>query len=144
MRASSVRPRSVRSPQRANTSALSATREKSVWKEPGEVLLQCRSPTAATLTAPFMASAPRRACYVVEELGELGRVERLDEMVVEAGRPRLRAVGLFAPSGDGDQADAAAPRLLPQLLRHLMPVHLGQADIEQDDVGPELLRHLER
>ncbi len=87
IRASSGRPRSVRSPHKASTSALSATREKSVWKEPEELRLQWRSPTAATLTEPFTVSAPRRALDRAQELSEMARVQGFDQMVVEARGP---------------------------------------------------------
>src|SRR5215467_1153585 len=48
IRASSARPRSVRSPQRTMAWAEPAMAAKRDWKLPWEVLLQCRSPTAAT------------------------------------------------------------------------------------------------
>src|SRR5262252_6434601 len=48
IRASSARPRSVRSPQRTMTWAEPAMAAKSYWKLPWELFLQCRSPTAAT------------------------------------------------------------------------------------------------
>src|SRR5215510_4970923 len=47
-RASSARPKSVRSPQRTMAWAEPAIAAKSAWKLPWELLLQCRSPTAAT------------------------------------------------------------------------------------------------
>src|SRR5215813_10934945 len=47
-RASSARPRSVRSPQSTMASAAPAMAAKSGWKFPWEFLLQCRSATAAT------------------------------------------------------------------------------------------------
>src|SRR5262249_57462117 len=48
IRASSARPKSVRSPQRTMAWAEPAMAAKSDWKLPWELRLQCRSPTAAT------------------------------------------------------------------------------------------------
>src|SRR5262249_29361129 len=142
--ASSGRPRSVRSPHSASTSAFSATREKRAFNAPGEVRLQWRSPTAATRTEPFTVLAPGRVFDCAEQLSEVRGVERLDQMMVEAGRPGPSAIGLVAPSGDGDEAHARAPGLATDPLCDLVAVELGQTDVEQHDLGTELAGHLQR
>ncbi len=78
---------------------------------------------------------------------QLGRVERLDQVVVGAGAQAADLLLDLALGGEHDDRDVAGGALLgPDLGRDLVAVELGQHDVEQDQVGrlgspqPESLR----
>jgi hypothetical protein len=54
------------------------------------------------------------------------------------------SIRLLAPACHGDQDHRLAPRLVPDPVGDLIAVQLGQADIEQHHVGPELVCHTHR
>src|SRR5690606_9947452 len=60
-------------------------------------------------------------------------------MLVEAGLESLALVFLLRPAGQREQPDAPTVGPGPDAPSDLVAVHLGQADVEQDDVRPEAL-----
>src|SRR4051812_40196441 len=54
------------------------------------------------------ALVQRRAATIVEDLRQHAEIDRLHQVHVEAGFLRFRAVGVLAPAGDGDDAEARA------------------------------------
>ena len=70
---------------------------------------------------------------------DLLRVHRLDQVVVEAGLPGRGGGRRPGPSRSGPRARAGerGPRAEPA--GDLVAVHPGQADVEEDDLGPEFL-----
>ena len=66
---------------------------------------------------------------------QLGRVERLDEVVVGAGLETADLLLHLALGGEHDDRDVGGLALLgPDLRRDLVPVELGQRDVEEDEV----------
>ena len=67
---------------------------------------------------------------------QLGRVERLDEVVVGAGPQPADLLLDLALGGEHDDRDVGGAALLAaDLGRDLVAVELGQHDVEQDEVG---------
>ena len=86
------------------------------------------------------ASASRlRPANLGEEALQLLRVDRLDEVPVEAGLGRPTPIGLLAPAGQRHEEGSLEPGPGPQPPGHLVAVHLRHADVEQDHLGPEFL-----
>ena len=56
---------------------------------------------------------------------------------------RAATVALLAVAGDGDEDQPLPLRALPKPRGHLEAVHPGQAEVEQDDAGPEGVDELE-
>ena len=79
-------------------------------------------------------SVPKRRLRAAEELLERVGVDRLHEVVVEAGFLCLIAVLLLTVTGESDQ-QPAAEAFLAQLGRDREAVHAGKADVEEDDLG---------
>jgi hypothetical protein len=70
----------------------------------------------------------------VEQAMQDVRLDRLDEVEVEAGLLRPAAVVLLAQAGQGDHQDAPAPGLILDRAGHFVVGDVGQADVQQDDV----------
>src|SRR5262245_22517437 len=64
-------------------------------------------------------------------------------MQVEAGILRIREGIVVSESGHGEHHHVAPPGMLPYAPASLAAVDLRQADVEQDDIGPESLRNLD-
>src|SRR5512140_3825986 len=71
-------------------------------------------------------------------------VHRLDEMAIETRLRRAPAVVRLSVSRERDEAGPRAPRQGADTARQLVAVDLGQAEIEQRDVGRELRSDGER
>src|SRR5580765_1923093 len=92
------------------------------------------SPSASRRASGPRATVRERA----EQAGELVRGDRLGEMGVEAGLERAALVVDLSVSRDRDQDRiGAAPGA--DAARHLISVQAGQADVDQDDIGPHHL-----
>lgn len=77
-----------------------------------------------------------------EEPLEDFRVDRFGEVLVKAGRERPLPIGIGAVAGDGVElyfGDKPA-----EALGGLVTVDVGQADVEQDDVGTPIADKIER
>ena len=68
-------------------------------------------------------------------------MERFRDVVVRAQVQTLRLVGRRALGREEDHGDGSP---LPELAHDLDPVEIGHHDIQEDDVGPDLLGLLER
>src|SRR6185369_16466459 len=64
-------------------------------------------------------------------------LQRLDDVLVEAGVARSLPVVRLAPAGDGDQDDAAGGGEGAQAARQVVAVEARHADVEEGDVGAE-------
>ena len=87
---------------------------------------------ADSLSALQPARRPRRAEQLVEPRQQQLELDRLDEVLVEAGVERALAVGAAAVAGQRDQA--RSPRVrgsARSAARELVAVHPRQADVEQ-------------
>ncbi len=80
----------------------------------------------------------------IEQAHQCVEIERLDHVRVEAAFARTAAVLVLTPAGEGDDHRFLAPGLLAEAARHLVPVELRQAEIEQHDVRPAALGDFER
>ena len=69
-----------------------------------------------------------------QKLLERCEIEGLDEIVIEPRQARALAVGGRAVAGEGDKAGSRKWRQSAQLTHHLVPIHAGQADVEQYNV----------
>ena len=87
------------------------------------------------------ARAGRAAQDRADARGQLVGVERLGDVVVGAEVEALGLVGGRALGGQQDHRDRAP---LAQLAHDLDAVEVGHDDVEQDDVGADLLGLLER
>lgn len=65
-------------------------------------------------------------------------VDRLDQMSVEAGSGRFFAVIVLPPARQSDEADSGSPLKSPNLAGDFVAVETGEADVEDDDLRPEL------
>jgi hypothetical protein len=63
---------------------------------------------------------------------QLSQAERLGQVVVGADREPRHLVGLLRPRGQHQHRD---PLVLLDLLAHLEPVHAGEHEIEDDEIG---------
>ena len=66
---------------------------------------------------------------------QLGRVERLDDVVVRADREPLELVGRQPAGRQDDHRDGGGPRVLAELPRELEPVDVGHHHVGEDQVG---------
>ena len=73
----------------------------------------------------------------VDARHELGRRERLDDVVVGAQAQPDDAVGLLAARGQQDDRRAVAV-VLAHAAHHLEPIDAGQHEVEHDEVGRAL------
>src|SRR5690606_20860909 len=78
------------------------------------------------------------------ELPEGAAVDGLRQVLVEAGLERLALVLLLRPARKREQPDQLAVGTCPDAPRDLVAVHLGQADVEQDDLRPKAFHRLQR
>ena len=69
---------------------------------------------------------------------------RLRQVVVEPGLERPPFVLFLSPASQGNEGHAATPRLLPDVLRSLVAIYLGQANVQQHHLGPKGRRYLYR
>ena len=91
---------------------------------------------------PAPGAAPRRAPEDGADAGgQLVGMERLGDVVVGA---EVEALGLVGGRALGGQQDDRHRPALAQLAHDLDAVEVGHDDVEQDDVGPDLLGLLER
>src|SRR5262249_21606560 len=99
---------------------------------------------ASSETAPQTAAGlPLRRPPLRQQPLQGTRLDRLDEVLVEAGFLRAAAVVLLAPPRHGDDEGAPAPGLLPDAAAGVVAVELRQADVEQHHVGAERLGQLQ-
>ena len=61
-------------------------------------------------------------------------------MTVEARRPGFALRFLVAPPGHRNDGRAGTPRLLPDVTANVVSAQGRQPDIQQDQVGPEVVR----
>ena len=85
----------------------------------------------ASISSLVVARRGRAACDRSDARDELAQPERLDEVVVRAELEPDDSVDLFASRRDDDDRDR---RARPQLAADLEAVHVGQPEVEQDDV----------
>ena len=71
---------------------------------------------------------------VLEKPLDLFRVCRLRQVVVEAGSGGALTVLGLTPSRQGDNSCAGHFPVLAHFLRHLRAVHIGHADVQEDQV----------
>ena len=88
----------------------------------------------ARSAAPPSSGRRDPAQHRVDAGDQLGRRERLDDVVVGALAQADEAIGLLAAGGQQDHRDAR-PRSLVQLPHHLDPVDPRQHQVEDDEVG---------
>ena len=88
--------------------------------------------SSPTRTTSRLARRRRPACDRPNPREQLAEPERLDEIVVGAHLEPDDLVDLLALGGDHDDRDARAGAELPA---HRQAVHVGQAEVEQDEVG---------
>ena len=106
--------------RRADPALGAVERERPAERRPGQERLLRREPGEQALD-------PRQ---------QLGRVERLDQVVVGAGAQPADLLLDLALGRQHDDRDVARAALLrPDLRRDLVAVELGQVDVEQDQVG---------
>ena len=67
-------------------------------------------------------------------------LDRLDDVVIEAGLVRAAAILVLAPAGQGDDGGPLQAGLAAEPAADLVAVHAGHADIEQDELGAEVDR----
>jgi hypothetical protein len=70
-------------------------------------------------------------------------VDWLDRMMVKPRIARAVMIFLLPIPGDGDDEHFFEIHIFPERGRDLVAIHSGQADIEQDDVGPIRLGRLD-
>ncbi len=80
----------------------------------------------------------------IEQLTKGPGFYRLDQMGVEPGRSGALAVLILAVAGQCHDEHPATPRFLPQLPGDLIAIHARQANVQERDIGPKRLSHLER
>src|SRR5258706_359918 len=85
-----------------------------------------------------------RAVLFVQDLHELLHVDGLQQVQVESSLARALPIHFLAPAGDRHDAEGTLLLQGPQALRDLIAIEPGQADVEENDVGPELRRRLKR
>ena len=109
-------------------------------REPGST---SSSPTVTAAAGAAAASRrPRRAAqHRADARDHLGAAERLDDVVVGAELEPDDAVGLGPARGQHHDRDVAAAA---QRAADVAAVAVGQREVEQDDVGLDLVRELER
>src|SRR5690349_686282 len=101
-----------------------SSRRRSSGPDP-EWILECR------LSGLRGRVAAERPGALGEDAFELGRIERLDEVVVEARGARAALVVGLAPSGEREEREEGGILLLlAQRLRGLVAVHARHADVE--------------
>lgn len=66
------------------------------------------------------------------------------QVVVEARFARKQRVPVGAPAGERHDHQFFHAGGLAQRVRHLVAVHAGQADVQEHDIGQELLRRAHR
>ena len=88
-----------------------------------------------------MSSCARTpAVAAAEQRGKHRRVDGLREVLVEAGLGRAPLVVGLTPARQRDQQGIGARRRRPDTTRKLVAIHVGQADIEQQDLRAEVLQ----
>src|SRR5690349_15199342 len=71
----------------------------------------------------------------VEYFLEFDGLEGLDQVIVESSLAHAPAILVLSVAGERHQDQRPAGRRFSQLRGDFVAVHLGQADIEQDDLG---------
>src|SRR5262245_4781288 len=87
---------------------------------------------------PSRRLAKLLARRMTEDLDQRADVNRLHEVVIEAGRPGPLPVPLLAPPRLGNEQHCLELRVLPDALGELVAVHLRQPDVDECHVGCEL------
>jgi hypothetical protein len=85
---------------------------------------------------PRLDSGAIRREYGVDRL----EVDRLHEVMVEAGAPALFTVRLLSVSRQSNQPELLQARDFAESGREFVPIHNGQADVEKGDGGIELTK----
>src|ERR1700689_4499263 len=109
----------------------------------GMPIAQSTLRTAATARRPIVSSADRGGSQL-QQCIELPGVDRLGEVVIEAGGKGALLVALLTPAGDGDELDVRARPAVADPLRHLVAIRTGHADVEQYHVRGEAAEGSER
>jgi hypothetical protein len=73
-----------------------------------------------------------------------GRLDRLDQMVIEAGFAGAPLVVVLPPAGEGDEKDLGAPGQLADTAAGVVAVQERHADVEEDRVRAEGAGRFER
>lgn len=89
----------------------------------------------AALWRPSLATAAERAKLP----HEVGEIDRLDEMGVEAALLGSMLIPFRAIAADGDERRTVWGT--PQVFSQLVTVHHRQSEVEKRDVGPEIVGH---
>jgi hypothetical protein len=81
---------------------------------------------------------------LIQQGQQAGRVDRLDQVMVEASGQRAVAVMFLAIAGHCDQRGVRGLAALAKTARQFVAVKVGQADVEDADVKRFLSRALVR
>ena len=123
------------------------------WATTPSAAIRAANPTSSDVHAASIAAAAATrdqfgASPVVADVGDHAfdhaQIDRLDQVVVEAGLLRAQLVARLAVAGDRHQPDPRQPRLVPDAAGQLVAVHQRQPDVEQRDVGGERLQLCQR
>ena len=68
------------------------------------------------------------------------RVHRLGQVGVESGIAGALPVVFATPTGEGDEHGTGSSVIAPQGEGHLVAIHAGEADVQEDEVGLEIAR----
>src|SRR5690554_6639042 len=79
-----------------------------------------------------------------EQLAQRLVTDGLHEVGVESSRMRAGTVVVLAPAGHRDDENVPAPRLRAYRTARVVTVHPGEPEVEQDQLGPEGARALDR
>lgn len=71
-------------------------------------------------------------------------IDRLDQGVIKAGFPRPPDRLIFAVARQADDANTGEIGLAAEALGHVVTIHLGEPDVEQDDLRPQGTRGSKR
>lgn len=72
---------------------------------------------------------------LTQEDFEVLKIERLDQMIVEAGFSRLTTVIVLTIPSDGNQEGRAVCLVLPKASGNFVAINTGQPDVEENHVG---------
>ena len=78
-----------------------------------------------------------------QNLLQFGRIDGLHQMGAEAGFGAAAAVFILAPAGLSHQNGAFSLGHFPNAAADFVAIHARQAEIEQHDLGPKCLGHLQ-
>src|SRR5262245_52922355 len=73
-----------------------------------------------------------------KQCGNIRILDRLHDMLVEAGLCRTLTVGVLSPTRDGHEHDFFSPIFIAYLSGNFVSVEMRQTDIEKDKIRPNL------